>query len=214
MHSSFRLPALISTMSANADLWKMGHNQDFEAKDIGLGWLYYGLARTIKPSTAVVIGSWRGFAPMLIGQAIQDNSNGGKLIFIDPSFADDHWQKGVNEYFESYGIKCIQHFRQTSEAFLKETDLPANSVDLLFIDGYHTYDHCKAEHEGFSTLLSDQAVVLFHDSTSKMESTIYGQDNAYTHSVWRYIEELKSQSAFEVLNLPIGQGVAIARRAN
>ena len=69
----------------------MGHSQSPEDRNLGLGWLYYALGRTLRPKVAVVIGSWRGFVPLVIGKALQDNQIPGELIFIDPSLADDFW---------------------------------------------------------------------------------------------------------------------------
>ena len=94
---------LIEKLAENPELWEMGHNQNYETRDIGLGWLYYGLTKTTKPKQVVVIGSWRGFVPIIIGQALQENGI-GKLIFIDPSYVDDHWTQDVNEYFSQFGI--------------------------------------------------------------------------------------------------------------
>ena len=48
---------------------------------------YYGMARVVKPETAVVIGSYRGFVPLALGRALADNG-AGKVLFIDPSLVD------------------------------------------------------------------------------------------------------------------------------
>jgi hypothetical protein len=45
------------------DLTRMGHLQRVEDANLGLGWIYYGLARVIRPKQVVVIGSYRGFVP-------------------------------------------------------------------------------------------------------------------------------------------------------
>lgn len=206
------LQNLIGAMQERADLWGMGHGQNQEKADIGLGWLYYGLARSLRPALAIVIGSWRGFVPMLIGQALQDAGHDGRLIFIDPSLVDNQWKQGVDAYFRGFGIHCITHYQQESVEFLAANVLAKGSVDLLFIDGYHTYEQCRFEYEGFSPLLSPTALTLFHDSTSRVRSRIYGQDNAYEHTVWKYIDELKADPAFEVVDIDVDQGVAIVRR--
>ena len=209
----FGLPSLIDHMKGHDDLWRMGHGQNQEASDLGLGWLYYGLARALRPSLAVVIGSWRGFVPMLIGQAIQDANSNGKLIFIDPSFVDGQWKDDVTAYFQGFGVNCVSHYCQTSEDFLASHRLTANSVDLLFIDGYHTAEQCRLEYEGFTPLLAPGAMTLFHDSASHTISKIYGQDRKYEHTVWRYIEELKRDPGLEVTNVEIAKGVALVRRS-
>lgn len=203
---------LIQAMADHPDLWKMGHNQSQDNLDLGLGWHYYGLARALRPSKAVVIGSWRGFVPLLIAQAMQDAEQGGELIFIDPSFVDDQWRFGVDDYFAQFGIHCICHYRETSQEFLAAERLDAGSIDLLFIDGYHSYEQCKLEYEGFTPLLRKRAVTLFHDSSSRRISKMYGKEKIYEHTVWRYIEELRSNSDLEVVNLEIGEGVAMVKR--
>lgn len=205
---------LVQQMQRDGKLWKMGHGENQLTGDLGLGWLYYGLTRALKPNLALVIGSWRGFVPMLIGQALQESVEGAQLHFIDPSLADEHWEKDVDQYFIQYGIHCIQHHHMTSEAFLASSQLQPESVDLLFIDGLHTYDQCKLEHEGFQPLLSRRALVLFHDSTSRITSGMYGNDKSYRHSVWKYIEELERDSSFRLINLDIAQGLAIVQSAH
>lgn len=210
----FGLPGLIELMREKPDLWKMGHGQNLATADIGLGWFYYGLTRSMQPSCAVVIGSWRGFVPMLIGQAMQDAGNHGSLIFIDPSYADAQWEGDVNAYFKGFGVDCISHFRKTSQDFLASNVLDRNSVDLLFIDGYHTVEQCRLEFEGFAPFLTARAITLFHDSSSKIVSNIYGEGRGYEHTVWKYIDELRCTPGFEVVNLEIDQGVAMVRRLN
>ena len=190
----------------------MGHNQDHERLDLGLGWFYYGLTRSLRPSRVVVIGSWRGFAPMLMAQALQDGGLDGELVFIDPSLADGQWRSGVDEYFSGFGIHCIRHFCETSQEFLAAGRLEPGSIDLLFIDGYHTEEQCRLEFEGFWPLLTERAVSLFHDSSSRIISKIYGPDKRYEHTVWRFVDELRARPELEVVNLDIAQGVAMVKR--
>jgi hypothetical protein len=63
----------------------MGHLQRVEDANLGLGWIYYGLARVIRPKTAVVIGLYRGFVPLVLGKALADNLDGSRVTFLDPS---------------------------------------------------------------------------------------------------------------------------------
>lgn len=206
------LPPLISTMARDPQLWGMGHNQCRESQDLGLGWLYYGLTRSLQPSLAVVIGSWRGFVPMLLAQALQDGGEAGELLFIDPSYVDDHWRGDVEAYFHSYGLRRIRHLLTTSEAFLADCPLAPQSVDLLFIDGFHSEEQCRLEFEGFTPYLTPRAITLFHDSNSRMQTSIYGADQPYTHTVWRYIDTLRQRPDLQVFDLQIDQGIALVQR--
>src|SRR4051812_47088043 len=52
----------------------------------GLGdsaWLLYGIARSLKPTIAVEIGSARGKSACFIGMALKENGS-GRLYAIDP----------------------------------------------------------------------------------------------------------------------------------
>jgi predicted O-methyltransferase YrrM len=209
---NFGLPHLIQSMAQQPDLWGMGHGQNHGSQDLGLGWLYYGLARSLRPTRVVVIGSWRGFVPMLLAQALADGGEGGELLFIDPSLVDAQWTGDVEAYFASYGLNCIRHFRETSQQFLAADRLEPGSVDLLFIDGYHTDDQCRLEYEGFTPLLSERAITLFHDSSSRLVTNIYGEDHVYEHTVWRYIDALRARPELEVVNLEMAQGIALVKR--
>lgn len=191
----------------------MGHDQRAADLNLGLGWLYYALARMYKPETAVVIGSWRGFAPMIIAKAMSENLGGGKVIFIDPSHVDDFWAdpKKVREHFELFGVvDHIEHHRLTTQQFV---DTRAHHkldwrVGLLFVDGLHTAEQARFDHQAFISKLRPGAPVLFHDSQSTLRSSLYGADKAYNHSVGVYLEELR-QRAYHVTDFPFGSGVAL-----
>ena len=101
----------IAKLFEDPDLVRMGHLQRVEDANLGLGWLYYALARIVRPKTAVVIGSYRGFVPMVIGRALSENVEKGEVVFIDPSLADDFWkdEQRVRDHFASYGIENIHH---------------------------------------------------------------------------------------------------------
>lgn len=194
---------------------QMGHAQRVEDLNLGLGWLYYGLARVLRPEVAVVIGSYRGFVPMVLGRALADNG-GGVVHFIDPSLVDDFWRDAaaVEAHFARHGLANIRHYRMTTQEFVEcgacRGLAPAG---IVFIDGYHTEEQARFDHEAFRGRLADDAVVLFHDSIRVRTSRIYGEDRAYTHSVKRYMDELKRDPLLQVLDLPYGDGVTLVRRA-
>ena len=81
-------PDWITRLFEHPDLLRMGHHQRAEDQNLGMGWLYYAFGRMIRPRLAVVIGSWRGFVPLMIAKALQDNLESGEVVFIDPSLAD------------------------------------------------------------------------------------------------------------------------------
>ena len=194
----------------------MGHDQRPEDLNLGLGWVYYALARVVRPTCVVVIGSWRGFVPLVMARALKENLEKGKVVFIDPSLVDDFWSepKGVKAHFRSFGIRNVRHFRMTTQEFVQTDDyrrLP--EIGLLFIDGYHTMEQARFDHEAFRPLMGAEGIVLFHDSAGPLESRIYGADKLYTHSVHRYMDELRRDGRFQVFDLPQARGVTLVREA-
>ena len=205
----------IHQLFENPDLLRMGHSQSLPDDNLGLGWLYYAFGRILRPTTAVVIGSFRGFVPMVLARALCDNAEQGHVHFIDPSLVDDFWRDEirVRDYFRTLGITNITHHLQTTQQFVES---PAfrhlNEVGIVFIDGYHTAEQAGFDFDAFASRLAPQGIVLLHDSVWSAPG-IYGPDRAYTHSVKNFIDGLKDRAEWQVLDLPFGDAVTVVRRA-
>lgn len=205
----------IRTLFRDSDMVGMGHDQSLEDLNLGLGWIYYGLARSLRPKNVVVIGSYRGFVPLVFGKALHDNG-AGQVNFIDPSLVDGFWKcpNCVQEHFASYGVTNITHHLSTTQDFVNsEAYAQISEVGLLYVDGYHTAEFAKFDHEAFRDKMTANGVVLFHDSVRERRTRIYGDDLAYTHTVCHYMDELRADPQFEVLTFPEGDGLTLVKRA-
>src|SRR5205814_2118217 len=63
----------IAQLFRDENMLRMGHGQRVEDRNLGFGWVYYALARLLRPERVVVIGSYRGFAPLGFGKALHDS---------------------------------------------------------------------------------------------------------------------------------------------
>jgi len=206
----------ITQVLAHPELCSMGHLQRRQDNNLGLGWLYYGMARTYRPRHIVCIGSWRGFVPMMFAKGMADNLEGGRVTFIDPSMVDDFWAAPaqVASWFARFGLSNIEHHKMTTQAFVASKVFAGLApVDLLFVDSMHTKEQARFDHRAFESLLSEQAVVLFHDSVTSRISTLYGEDKKYDYSVCEYMDELKQSGEFQVFDIPVTDGLTLVRRA-
>jgi predicted O-methyltransferase YrrM len=205
----------IAELFAEPQLLRMGHAQRKADLNLGLGWLYYALGRIVRPATAVVIGSFRGFAPLVLARALADNGEGGRLHFIDPSLVDDFWRDpvAVQRYFGSHGVTNVDHHGMTTQQFVASDayrDLLAPG--LVLVDGYHTADQARFDFEAFADKLAPQGIILLHDSVWRQSSPMYGPGREYVRNVVDFVDELKSDAAWQLFDVPFGEGLTLVRR--
>ncbi|KQW56459.1 class I SAM-dependent methyltransferase [Variovorax sp. Root411] len=90
-------------------------------------------------------------------------------------YAVDHWQGDAHagnfgdEVYEDVREFNAQHFSAFSELVRMDFDAAAGtfadgSIDLLHIDGFHTYEAVRHDYDTWAPKLSPRAVVLFHDT--------------------------------------------------
>ena len=82
----------------------------------------------------------------------------------------------------------------------------------MLVDGYHTEEQARLDHDVVEPLLVPGGYVLFHDSVRERTSRIYGEDRPYRHTVKRYMDTLRADRTFEVLTVPFGDGLCVVRR--
>lgn len=205
----------IAELFRDPDLLRMGHAQRVEDLNLGLGWLYYGLARAVRPTCVVVIGSYRGFVPIMLGKALADNGGGGQVHFIDPSHVDDFWKDAVavNAHFARYGLSNIRHYLMTTQQFVESAAYrELGAPGIVFVDGYHTEEQARFDYESFRDRLATDGVTLFHDSRYVKPSRMYGPDRVYMRTVRNFVDKLKQDPALQVFDLPLGDGLTLVRR--
>jgi predicted O-methyltransferase YrrM len=207
----------INQLLDDPELVRMGHCQRREDCNLGMGWLYYGLARLIRPQTVVVIGSWRGFSPLIFGKALTDNVEGGSsVVFIDPSLVDDFWKDAaaVRKHFARYGVNNVNHFLMTTQQFV-ETDSyrSLGEVGLVMVDGYHTAEQAQYDYEAFERFVPTQGVILLHDSLNEDTVKLYGPERTYQRSVKSFVDQLKTRRQLQVFDLPFAGGLTLVRKA-
>ena len=143
---------------------------DFQS---GLGdsaWLLYGLARSIKPQVLRGDRFCSGANPPVSVWFWRCGRNGGgKLYAIDPH-SSTAWNDTnsvdtfaiITENLRKSGAEdFVEIVRKTSDEAAKGWK---HKIDLIFIDGDHTYEGVKRDWELFLPHLSELGVVVFHDT--------------------------------------------------
>ncbi|MDR2460073.1 MAG: class I SAM-dependent methyltransferase [Deltaproteobacteria bacterium] len=164
----------------------------------------FWLTKILKPNTFVELGTHYAVSYMSFCQAVS------KLSLSTNCFAVDTW-KGDSQagYYDSKVFDIVNkynklHYTHFSKLLRKtfdeaRLDFEKNSIDLLHIDGLHTYDAVKHDYETWIDTLSDKGVILFHDINVINDEQNFG--------VWKFWQELRD--SFPSFTLPIGPGLGI-----
>lgn len=197
----------------------LGHHEDAQSLNLGFGFLYYGMVRTLRPRHVVVIGSGYGFSVVCLALGLKDNGFGA-LTFIDPSYSviadgplrtlggTSQWDNPVKvrERFGRFQTEHIAtHHRTTSELFFADYSRHAlPPIDVAFIDGNHSYDSVRHDFLAVLAQSRKDSYILLHDTN------IYVRELVRHAGVKRWLKRIaRHGDDFEVLNFPFASGVAI-----
>ena len=145
-------------------------NKDLQGKAwVGHTPFAYWLVAALKPKILVELGTHGGGSYFSFCQSVVDNKLETKTYAIDTWMGE----KQAGFYSESLFKKVmdfnIEHFdnfstlmKMTFDEALNEFD--DNSVDLLHIDGFHSYEAVSNDFREWYPKLSKEAIVLFHDT--------------------------------------------------
>jgi predicted O-methyltransferase YrrM len=199
----------------------LGHNEDPNTLNLGFGFVYYGLARALRPAHVLVIGSGFGFSVVCFALGLKDNGEGA-LTFVDPSYSlfkngplqtiggTSQWDEPdkVRSHFARFGVEhIVNHFKVTSHEFFEryeERRLPA--IDVGFIDGNHSFEDVRHDFIEAMRHTKRGSVLLLHDTN------IYVREMVRHAGVKRWLRILqRDHDWFEVVDFPLSSGVAMVR---
>lgn len=127
----------------------------------------YSLVRVLRPKTIVEIGSARGLSTCAMSLACRQNGS-GKVFAIDPHDRNS-WAEGegssldfLNARLRDYELTDWCNILQSYST--RAAEGWSQQIDLLFIDGDHTYEGVSQDFELFRHYLTDRSIVIFHDT--------------------------------------------------
>lgn len=130
----------------------------------------YDLVRNVKPKVIVELGTHKGNSLFSMAQAIKDGKLKIELHGVDTwegdpqagYYAEDIYNEFLKiskQYYKDVNI--ISHKMFFDDAVKKFKD---NSIDILHIDGLHTYEAVKHDFETWlPKVKKDTGIIMFHD---------------------------------------------------
>lgn len=139
-----------------------------------------------RPKVFVELGTYIGDSYFAFCQAVEAYKTGTQCFAVDTWVGDSHLGAYGGEIFDYVNAYNREHYSSFSRLLRMTFDealaqFEDNSIDLLHIDGLHTYDAVRHDFETWLPKLSQRGVVLFHDSN------IFNKD----FGVWRLMRELE-----------------------
>ena len=148
----------------------------------------FWLIKALRPATLVELGTHSGNSYFAFCQAMAAVAPTGRAFAVDSWAGDEHAGRYGEEVFADVTAFNTAHFRQFSTLLRTSFDdarsyFPDGSVDLLHIDGMHSYESVLHDFSNWQSALAPSAVVLFHDINVRERN----------FGVWRLWHELSAQ---------------------
>lgn len=155
------------------------YNQDFN--DLGFPWAghrYFAkdLVEAIEPEIIVELGTWRGTSMFSMLQGIKNKKLKTEFFAIDTWEGDKHaghyegekYLQDINGILKKHYPDCrVNLIRKRFENALD--DFRDHTVDILHIDGLHTYEAVKNDYYTWINKVKKNGIVLLHDINEKRE---------------------------------------------
>ena len=188
---------------------------------LGDGLIVYSIIQHMRAKNCVCIGSGGGFIPRIMTQArrdlydqgIFDGNNEFNWGDIGATYVVDACN-GIGGPTDLEDEKSFYrtHFyprfvKDTSEnAYYNFFVLQDIKIDVLFIDGDHSYEGVKLDFELYSKLLSPKGIILIHDTDAEYEETLIVSEDAKKNNYRfdgpsRLVEELEKNNEWNLVKL-------------
>ncbi len=155
----------------------------------------FDLISKLRPKLIVELGVFQGMSYFSFCQAVQSNNLSSVCYGVDSWHGDEHASFYTEEVFEKVNTYNTANYSGFStllrcdfgEALKQFKD---KTIDLLHIDGLHTYEAVKNDFETWLPKMSDSSIILFHDTAEK--------DHGFgVYRLWEELSALYPSFSFE-----------------
>lgn len=148
----------------------------------------FWLVDTLRPHKIVELGTHYGSSYFSFCQAVTKLDLGTQCYAVDTWGGDEHAGQYGEEVYRQVSEYNQQHYSDFSSLVRSTFDqalehFSQGSIDLLHIDGLHTFEAVRHDFESWLPKLSSKAVVIMHDTNVRERG----------FGVFQLLDELKQQ---------------------
>lgn len=148
----------------------------------------FAMVSMLQPRSIVELGTHYGDSYFAFCEAVQLLDLDTRCYAIDTWLGDEHSGRYGPEVLETIGQYNVANFHNFSTLIQSTFDdsvsrFSDREIDLLHIDGLHTYEAAKHDLDTWLPKLSERGIILFHDT--QVRERYFG--------VWRLWQEVSNQ---------------------
>lgn len=165
----------------------------------------YDLVAAIRPELLVELGTQAGMSYFTFCQSMKENDIEGLCYAVDTWEGEEHtgkYDESTWDLVSTHNRENYPGFSYLMRMFFEDavTHFDDDTIDLLHIDGLHTYDAVKADFDTWYTKVKPGGVILFHDIKARIKD----------FGVWRFWDEIADQ--YPTFYFKHGFGLGVLRK--
>lgn len=135
----------------------------------------FQLVATLKPRSIVELGVYNGASFCAFCQAVDALDLNATCYGVDTWEGDIHMGEFEEALYREISDYCEKHYSDVAVLIRKRFDdavslFDDKSVDLLHIDGTHTFEAVSNDYYTWLPKMSEKGVILFHDTNATYET--------------------------------------------
>ena len=165
----------------------------------------YDLVAALRPSVIVELGTEAGLSYFCFCQSVQEHALGTRCFAVDTWRGDEHTGEYDEDVYQDVVKHNQEHYADFSTLlrmrFADAVDrFEYESIDLIHIDGYHTYEAVQTDFETWYPKVAPGGIVLFHDTMARLRD----------FGAWRFWNDLSQRP--ETFTFHHGFGLGVLRK--